>query len=56
MYVIARTAKGRPTLMHKVYHSDSGFTVCGQVLWAWSRAYFPAPIPQVLCKKCAAHS
>ena len=55
-YVIARTARQRPTLMHRV--NDRGLpaslntTACGVRIDGWSRAYFTEPIPQVLCLRC----
>lgn len=53
LYVIARTAKHRPTLMHIVGQSgQSNYTECGVFISGWSRAYFDAPIPQVLCLRC----
>lgn len=61
MYIIARTAKQRPTLMHKlsprIFHEGTAgqnMTVCGIDIRGWSRAYFTEAIPQVLCKKCGA--
>lgn len=51
MYIIARTGKGRPTLMHKLSFSGT-HTVCGQYILQWSRAYMTQPIPAILCKKC----
>lgn len=51
-WVIARTARKRPTLMHLV--ADGGKTACGSDLTGWSRAYFDAPIPQVTCIRCKA--
>lgn len=53
MYVIARTFKKRPTLMHIISdYQGSYLTVCGVVMEGWSRAYFDQPIPQVLCLRC----
>lgn len=49
-YVIARTARQRPTLQHVLagWHS----TLCGLDIRGWSRAYQDNEIPQVICKKC----
>lgn len=51
-YVIARTARQRPTLMHRVMSSNPHATACGVQIVGWSRAYFTEPIPQVLCLRC----
>ena len=53
LYVIARTAKQRPSLMHIASPFNRSQTLCGVVMLGWSRAYFHEPIPQVLCKRCA---
>jgi len=53
MFVIARTAKRRPTLMHILSANHSGHTICGVDISPWSRAYFEEPIPQVLCQRCS---
>lgn len=52
-FVVARTAKGRPTLMHALYEGSHTLTLCGVSIIGWSRAYFHQPIPQILCKTCA---
>ena len=51
-YLIARTAAGRPSLMHKV-GLIPGKTACGLDVRGWSRAWMDHPIPEILCKKCA---
>lgn len=51
MYLLARTAHGRPALQHKT--EDFTMTLCGLDTSAWSRAYLGKAIPQILCKKCA---
>lgn len=54
-YVIARTARQRPTLMHALsalHGNQPGVTKCGVNTTGWSRAYFNQPIPQVMCLKC----
>lgn len=53
LYVIARTAKQRPSLMHIASPFNRSQTLCGVVMLGWSRAYFHELIPQVLCKRCA---
>lgn len=52
MYVVARTLSNRPTLMHKLAVRGEFKTQCGLDMSGWSRAYFPIPVPQILCKKC----
>jgi hypothetical protein len=51
MYVIARNARGRPTLQHLLLPGVASITACGQQVELWSRAYQSDPIPEVLCKK-----
>ena len=51
-FVIARTARHRPTLQHRVSDNDTGHTACGLDIRPWSRAYQELPIPQVICMKC----
>ena len=51
-YVIARTARQRPTLMHILLKVNGFQTQCGADVHGWSRAYFTEPIPQVLCLRC----
>ena len=53
MFIIARTAKGRPTLMHRLADWSWAYTACGLNIQLWSRAYTTDPISQILCKKCA---
>lgn len=54
MFVIARTAKGRPTLMHQLGTNTYARTACGQDVSAWSRSYHDSVIEAVFCKKCKA--
>jgi hypothetical protein len=49
-YVVARSAKGRPTLQHALVSWNT--TACGLDVTAWSRAYQEAPITEIVCKKC----
>lgn len=51
-FVVARTARKRPTLMHALNPERPGYTLCGVDIAAWSRAYFDAPIPQIECLRC----
>jgi hypothetical protein len=51
MYVVARTGKGRPTLMH-IMRGGAPVALCGVFMQGWSRAYFDQPIPQILCIRC----
>lgn len=51
-YVIARTRKGRPTLMHKRAAKTFGMTACGIEMTGWSRIYMATPILGFFCKKC----
>lgn len=53
-YILARTASGRPSLMHKL--GTANRTLCGLDITLWSRAYLATPISQILCKKCGGHS
>lgn len=52
IYVIARTASGRPSLQHILSAYRPGYTQCGQGTTHWSLAYQPEPLLPVLCKKC----
>lgn len=57
IYVIARNASGRPTLMHQVVYGEfkgdiTTFTKCGHDFHRWSRAYLDYPIAQIMCKNC----
>jgi len=51
-WVVARTARKRPTLMHLLDPNRPGLTVCGVDVSGWSRAYFEMPIPQIECLNC----
>lgn len=51
-WVIARTKRKRPTLMHKIDPDNHFSTLCGVSLVGWSRAYSDRPIPQVQCLRC----
>jgi hypothetical protein len=53
-FVIARTARDRPSLMHKLSEEYEYLTSCGVDVTGWSRAYLAEPIPEVLCKRCGA--
>jgi hypothetical protein len=52
LYVIARTAAGRPTLQHKLVDGTSSRTDCNRDISSWSRAYMHKPIEQILCRHC----
>ena len=53
VYMIARNAKKRPTLQHRMTGNKySGVTSCGLTTSGWSRAYQTDPINAILCKKC----
>ena len=52
-YVIARTFKRRPTLMHTVDPFNPGQALCGHSLLTWSRSYFDRPIDNLHCLRCA---
>lgn len=52
-FVMARNAKGRPTLMHKVGRSR-GITLCGLDIRAWSRVWMNDYIEVLMCKRCKA--
>lgn len=55
MFVIARTRRKRPSLMHKLDPDRARTTLCGIDLAGWSCAYFNEVIPQVECLRCKAH-
>jgi hypothetical protein len=50
-FVVARTAGGRPSLMHET--TDLDVTTCGLDISKWSRAYRAHPIKEILCRKCS---
>lgn len=52
MFIIARTSKGRPTLMHALNERYGEKTMCGLEVESWSRAYKAEPIKEILCVKC----
>lgn len=51
IYLLARTAHGRPALQHKT--EDFTMTLCGLDTSTWSKAYLGKPIPEILCRKCS---
>ncbi len=51
-FVVARTRRGRPTLMHELVQGSATFTLCGLSVIEWSRAYFDNTIPQIQCIRC----
>lgn len=51
-FILARTSKGRPTLMHALGEHYGDKTVCGLEVTNWSRAYKAEPIKEILCVKC----
>lgn len=51
VFVIARSARGRPTLMHRLRDRQTEMTACGVDTREWSRAYSPKPIEAILCKR-----
>lgn len=53
MYVMARTAKKRPTLQHVVRNPGMTLTVCGTDISSWSRVWQRKQIPILLCRRCA---
>lgn len=54
MYLIARTATKRPSLMHKITEDNYDKTICGLDVSHWSRTYTGTPILVILCMKCKA--
>jgi hypothetical protein len=56
MYVIARNAGGRPTLMHGLAN-DNRHTLCGIDLHEsrWSVSYLKVAIQVMLCYRCKAY-
>lgn len=57
MYVIARNAWGRPTVVHKALPANLDLSGCGTPMTGWSRVYFrktssTGPIINILlCKR-----
>lgn len=56
LYVVARTAGGRPTLQHLLPPGVGSVTACGVEMEEWSRAYMRAPVPEILCLRSACRS
>jgi len=56
LYVIARSASGRPTLQHKLVDGTASVTCCGRVMDGWSRAFMTKRIDEVLCLSRACRS
>ena len=52
MWILARTSKGRPTLMHHLGEDYGDETSCGLDVTQWSRAYRKVVIKEIACKKC----
>lgn len=52
MFILARTAHGRPSLQHVLVEDFSDETRCGLDVSQWSRAYQATAIKEILCKKC----
>lgn len=55
-YVIARSASGRATTMHKMKDGQTALTDCGNDTSPWSRVYLSeeqaAPIKGIMCGHC----
>lgn len=51
-FVVARSASGRATLMHRIGNVELMVTACGLDINVWSRAYLSEKIPQIMCKRC----
>jgi hypothetical protein len=53
LYVLARTARSRPTLQHRLDGFQASFTHCGLDLTGWSRSFTTTRIDVIMCRKCA---
>lgn len=53
VYVLARTASGRPALQHRLLQTDKDITACGLNMSRWSRVYSHTCFSSIYCKKCA---
>jgi hypothetical protein len=53
LYVIARSAAGRPTCQHKLPEGVASETSCGVDIRPWSRSYQNFRIEEVLCRRAA---
>jgi hypothetical protein len=55
-YVIARSASGRATAMHKMRDGQNALTDCGNDTSPWSRIYLTAeearPMLPIMCGNC----
>lgn len=57
VFVMARTWRGRPTLMHQLLDGSASYTLCGRDMSGWSRQFLnrrqAAPLIDLLCcKRC----
>lgn len=52
VFIVARTANGRPSLQHKLSDTDVDRTECGLEIFRWSRAYTRQMVKEIICKKC----
>lgn len=57
VFVMARSASGRPLLMHQLMEGSSGYTLCGRDMYGWSRIFLkPAQaqpiINLMMCSRC----
>lgn len=48
MFVIARGAAGRPTLIHRCEVIGADRTDCGVSMYGWSREYMAKPLWEIL--------
>jgi len=49
VYVIARSAAGRPCLQHKLMDGQTEWTACGRYVAGWSRQLMPKRLDAILC-------
>jgi hypothetical protein len=58
VFVIARNAGGRPTVMHELQAGTARNTLCGRVMEGWSLCYVPETVARgalrtMRCGGCA---
>ena len=56
VYVIARSAAGRPCLQHKLTDGQAERTACGRNVSGWSRQLMPKRLDAILCLSKACRS
>lgn len=61
VFVISRSASGRPTAMHELQYGTASATICGTSMEGWSRYFVPESVARgalkgMLCGNCARHT